>query len=134
MSNNSNKFGRAYEYAWFLTIKQVLNNYSLEIENNKYINNLEILWELLDNKNKKLLLASASSAFKMISYLEPLIMKTKENIKLSFADDRNGITGDVRDLIIYLSKHNRTIGISLKHNNDSAKHSRISPRLNFGKS
>ena len=43
-----------------------------------------------------------------------------------------GIKGDVRDLVIKRKDSNWEIGLSIKHNHDAVKHSRLSHKIDFG--
>ncbi|WP_215737735.1 HaeIII family restriction endonuclease [Mesomycoplasma hyorhinis] len=55
----------------------------------------------------------------------------KEDFLIKLQKDFVGEKGDVRDIIIKSSKSNREIGISIKHNNYSIKHSCISQNSIF---
>ena len=62
---------------------------------------------------------------------EPRIFKiSKEGLILKFQNDEVGFEGDVRDIVI--SRKNFEIGLSIKHNHDAIKHSRLSPNIDFG--
>ena len=62
---------------------------------------------------------------------EPRIFKiSKEGLILNFQNDEVGFEGDVRDIVI--SRKNFEIGLSIKHNHDAIKHSRLSPNIDFG--
>lgn len=47
--------------------------------------------------------------------------------------DKEGIAGDVRDIVIRRDNINWEIGLSIKHNHEAVKHSRLSPSIDFGK-
>ena len=51
---------------------------------------------------------------------------------VSLQDDKEGKTGDVRDVVAHLDK-GETIGISAKNHHDAVKHSRLSDKIDFGK-
>jgi hypothetical protein len=46
--------------------------------------------------------------------------------------DQSGGFGDVRDVVIASRKTAWQIGISAKHQHEALKHSRLSPRIDFG--
>jgi hypothetical protein len=53
-------------------------------------------------------------------------------LSVSLQDDKEGKTGDVRDVVAHLDK-GETIGISAKNHHDAVKHSRLSDSIDFGK-
>jgi hypothetical protein len=53
-------------------------------------------------------------------------------MSVSLQDDKEGKTGDVRDVVAHLDKGD-TIGISAKNRHDAVKHSRLSDKIDFGK-
>lgn len=83
---------------------------------------------------------AASLPIETISRLEPGILNARSEKDILFirlCKDDEGKEGDVRDIVLF-RKGNRNkvaweIGISAKNNNDSAKHSRISHSIHFGK-
>ena len=135
MSTKSNDQGRAYEYAWLKTLFETLN----EIRKTKIINNSSLKaneksWNLMDDEMKKTLLTSASAAIETVFELEPrLIENSNDELTLEFQKDRAGIKGDVRDIVISRDDIKWEIGLSIKHNHDAVKHSRLSHKLDFGK-
>lgn len=67
--------------------------------------------------------------------MEPRITELSDDpIELLIQSDTNGVTGDVRDILIIRHAIAWEIGLSLKHNHFAVKHSRLSYRLDFGKS
>ena len=46
--------------------------------------------------------------------------------------DGQGVKGDVRDIVIKRKNIEWEIGLSIKHNHDAVKHSRLSHKLDFG--
>ena len=83
---------------------------------------------------------AAALPIETISRLEPGILNARSEKDILFirqCKDDEGKEGDVRDIVLF-RKGNRNkvaweIGISAKNNNDSAKHSRISHSIRFGK-
>ena len=51
---------------------------------------------------------------------------------LEFQKDGQGVKGDVRDIVIKRDDIEWGIGLSIKHNHDAVKHSRLSHKLDFG--
>ena len=54
-------------------------------------------------------------------------------IELSINKDSDAEQGDVRDIVIKRGEIQWEIGLSMKHNHFAAKHSRLSPSIDFGK-
>ena len=132
MSNKSNNQGRGYEYVWIKILEEhlqkimpvkILQNSSLDANKNAF--------ETLTEEHKKIYKISAESAVETIFELEPRIFENlSEELSLKFLKDEFAIKGDVRDIVI--SRKNFEIGLSIKHNHDAIKHSRLSPNIDFG--
>ena len=134
MSRNSNDKGRAYEYAWI----QTLNNKLSEIGKTKIVENSSLdanarAWESMTTDIQDTLKVSASAAVETILELEPLLSDiANDDLILEFLKDGEGIKGDVRDIIIKRDDIEWEIGLSVKHNHEAVKHSRLSYKLDFG--
>ncbi len=136
VSTNSNDYGRAYEYAWIKTLYIALQKLRKTriIENSSLVAN-ERAWFLMDNDRKETFMVSASSAINMILELEPKLFEMENDndiVTLKFQKDREGMKGDVRDIVIERQDVKWEIGLSIKHNHDAVKHSRLSHTLDFG--
>ncbi len=82
---------------------------------------------------QNLLELSAKSAVNEILELEPLMTENNEDeLILEFQNDGVGTKGDVRDILIKRNDIKWEIGLSIKHNHEAIKHSRLSQRLDFG--
>jgi hypothetical protein len=135
LSNNSNNHGRAYEYAWIETLNQALRNFGAAkiIENSAFVNN-KTAWEKMTTEQQTIYKISAQAAVKTIFELEPQIFAdSNDELTLEFLSDSFGIKGDVRDIVIRRKNLNWEIGLSIKHNHDAIKHSRLSHKIDFGK-
>ena len=76
---------------------------------------------------------SADSAVDAILQLEPMLSEDNPDVlTLEFQPDRAGIQGDVRDIVIKRDAIEWEIGLSVKHNHEAVKHSRLSHKLDFG--
>ncbi len=134
MSVNSNNMGRAYEYAWINALyKKLAAIRKINIINNSSLVANKSAWDTMNSDLQKLFMVSANSAIDTILELEPIMSENDgKELLLEFQKDNAGIKGDVRDIVI---KHNSIkweIGLSMKHNHDAIKHSRLSHRLDFG--
>ena len=58
---------------------------------------------------------------------------SSDELTLEFQKDGAGVKGDVRDIVIRREDIEWEIGLSIKHNHDAVKHSRLSHKLDFGK-
>ncbi len=135
MSNRSNNQGRAYEYAWLKTLQTRLRETAENIrviENSSYFAN-EKSWNGLEDELKETFYISAESAIDPLIELEPRLIDDVNEITLELQSDKHGELGDVRDLIIRRKDIKWEIGLSIKHNHDAVKHSRLSSKIDFGK-
>lgn len=134
MSANSNNHGRAYEYAWIKTLQKTLSTIrTTRINDNSSLYANERAWNVIDEDMQNLLELSAKSAVNEILELEPLMTENNEDeLILEFQNDGVGTKGDVRDILIKRNDIKWEIGLSIKHNHEAIKHSRLSQRLDFG--
>ena len=135
MSNKSNNQGRAYEYIWINTLHDMLtlNRKVVIVKNSSYEANYKA-WNSLNQQMQELLKISAKSAVNTLLELEPLMLEDdKKELTLEFQTDDNGKKGDVRDILIRRENISWEIGLSIKHNHEAVKHSRLSHVLDFGK-
>lgn len=135
MSNKSNDYGRAFEYACI----EIFYNELLKIVKNVIVTKNSSFfadqhaWNSLDEQMKNSLILSASAVFKTIADLEPLMIDDDgTELTLYLQSDKNGEEGDVRDLVISKKDIKWEIGLSLKHNHFAVKHSRLSKNIDFG--
>ena len=134
MSTSSNDQGRAYEYAWINVLNQALS----KIRNTAIVSNSSLeankrAWDIMPEEMKNLFITSAEAAVETVLELEPRMIENDNDIlKLELQKDNAGITGDVRDIVIKRDTLNWEIGLSIKHNHEAVKHSRLSHKLDFG--
>lgn len=135
MSSKSNDQGRAYEYAWIQTLYKALceSRKTRIVENTSLLAN-ERAWDSMDDEMQKLFITSANAAIDTVLELEPRMSEVDNGeLTLEFQKDGAGAKGDVRDIIIRRNNIEWEIGLSIKHNHDAVKHSRLSHKLDFGK-
>lgn len=81
------------------------------------------------------MLSSAKAGIKTIIKLEPRIIEDGDDaLTVSIQSDDVGKLGDVRDVLIIRRDIKWEIGVSVKHNHEALKHSRLSTKLDFGAS
>lgn len=129
--------GKAYEYANVIALLEivkpirpieVVENSSLVIARNRYVNDLTEI-QRID------MLASAKAGIGAIIKMEPKIIEDgNDTITVSIQSDDVAKAGDVRDVLIIRRDIKWEIGVSVKHNHEALKHSRLSTKLDFGKS
>lgn len=135
MSTKSNDQGRAYEYVWMKTLYKALHKLRKTriVENSSLIANKRA-WSIMNEEMQETFMISANAAIDTVLEMEPrLIENDGDELTLEFQKDGAGIKGDVRDIIIKRQDIQWEIGLSIKHNHDAVKHSRLSHKLDFGK-
>ena len=135
LSTRSNDQGRAYEYAWINVLNEELKKHrSASIINNSSLEANKRAWDSMTEEMKQLFIASAEAAVDTVLELEPrLVEDDKDELILEAKKDNAGTSGDVRDIVIKRDKINWEVGLSIKHNHEAVKHSRLSYKLDFGK-
>ncbi|GAA9112624.1 hypothetical protein HpHA162_08930 [Helicobacter pylori] len=135
MSDKSNHQGRAYEYAWCLALEQKLSVFKkVIVDKQNGFNACYRAYESLEKSLQERYLESAKQGVLLLLDCEPLLSEvigsSQNGITLSLQKDKLGEIGDVRDILIYFDRF--CIGLSIKHNHDAIKHSRLSKNLDFG--
>ncbi len=135
MSDKSNNQGRAYEYAWCLALEQKLSVFKkVIVDKQNGFNACHRAYESLEKSLQKRYLESAKQGVLLLLDCEPLLSEvigsSQNEITLSLQKDKLGEIGDIRDILIYFDRF--CIGLSIKHNHDAIKHSRLSKNLDFG--
>ncbi len=134
VSTKSNDQGRAYEYAWIQTLYKALAEFRKTriVENSSLIAN-EKAWSLMDAEMQDNFMVSAGAAINTVLELEPRMLEIdNDELTLEFQNDGQGVKGDVRDIVIKRKDIEWEVGLSIKHNHDAVKHSRLSHKLDFG--
>ncbi|GAA9457833.1 hypothetical protein UBN111_08100 [Helicobacter pylori] len=135
MSDKSNNQGRAYEYAWCLALEQKLSVFKkVVVDKQNGFNAANRAYESLEKSLQERYLESAKQGVLLLLDCEPLLSEvigsSQNGITLSLQKDKLGEMGDVRDILIYFDRF--CIGLSIKHNHEAIKHSRLSKDLDFG--
>lgn len=135
MSINSNRNGRAYEFAFLAALKMSIAKIrKVSIREDKNFQSAERAFNEISDDNKRIYTLSALSAIHRLFELEPRILENgNDTLELYVQADKKGGDGDVRDIVIARKDIAWEIGLSVKHNNFAVKHSRVSNRLDFGK-
>ena len=135
MSSKSNDQGRAFEYACIIELKDRIEDVRPVAINKESIMASQRAWKTLRVEEQQTYLRAADAFINTLFSAEPLILESEGNndiITLSINKDSDAEGGDVRDIIISRSSIRWDIGLSMKHNHFAAKHSRLSPNIDFG--
>ncbi len=129
--------GKAFEYACAAALKKRLlarrfNHAHLETD--AFLTAARRFSEL-SISNQNLFRRAAEAGVRVLENLEPNLRTsaaTGERYVVKIQADAEGEAGDVRDVMVG-KERGWQIGFSVKHNNDVAKHSRLSGTIDFGK-
>ena len=129
--------GKAFEYALlkeFLERLKAVTTVSV-VENDPYKTALKCFLSF-NEKEKSHYSLVASFAVNFLLDIEPRLsngISNKDILQLEIVSDKEGQTGDVRDVLAIRSLQKWEIGISAKNNHRAVKHSRLSNDIDFGK-
>jgi len=134
LSNKSNNQGRAYEFAWIEILNQALSEFgATKIIKNSGLETNRRAWQKIRYEQQEIYKISVLSTIKTVFELEPLMIELEnDELTLEIQKDGSGIKGDVRDIVIRRKNLDWEIGLSIKHNHDAVKHSRLSHKIDFG--
>ncbi len=128
--------GKAFEYALlkeFLERLKVVTTVSV-VENSPYKTALKCFLSFNEKEQSHYTLV-ASFAVNFLLDIEPRLSNGISNddvLQLEIVSDKEGQTGDVRDVLAIRSLQKWEIGISAKNNHRAVKHSRLSNDIDFG--
>ena len=132
---NSHIKGKAYEYACVLALQEIIlpvrpveivTNPSLTIAKQKYGG--------ITQSEQAEMLKSAKAGINKIIEMEPKITEDgSDKLTVSLQPDDVAKGGDIRDILIIRRSIEWEIGVSVKHNHEALKHSRLSMTIDFGK-
>lgn len=131
------KLGKAFEYACLQSLNNALQGtQQVVVEQNKALKTAKEKYENATNDMRRKMNMGADAATRVILRLEPQLTTPCSNIPLHLGiqEDAKGIQGDVRDIVCIRRQNEWEIGLSCKHNHSAVKHSRLSPKINFGDS
>ena len=132
----SDELGRAFEYICVKCLEEEISKIrSVVVANNNNLIQDMNNWNCLDENTKTIMKKEALAAIPTLRELEPMIEDNSGDIlTIRLQSDKEGIIGDVRDILIIRDSVKWVIGISVKHNHLAVKHSRLSNVLDFGNS
>ncbi|MBX9688422.1 MAG: HaeIII family restriction endonuclease [Candidatus Obscuribacterales bacterium] len=127
--------GKAFEFAILKSFEAVLeSNGPCQVLSDSAFRSAELEYLSLSKIQQSELNAAALPAVRHLMNFEPMLeyhSPLQLPLQLALQSDQSGIEGDVRDIVISNSA-NWQLGISAKHQHEAVKHSRISPKIDFG--
>lgn len=129
------KSGKSFEYACALNLRDQLSQFQdVILDDNSATKKAEQFYFELSKEERLTLDMAARAAVKILRKMEPLLDHDDNDspLILTIQGDKEGQTGDVRDILFIRRKHAWEIGVSIKHNHEAVKHSRLSETLDFG--
>lgn len=137
MALSNTEYGKAYEYACLIAIKEHLSsktNTDITISVSDAYRTAKKAFEKAEREGlSDNLVSAANAAARVIIRLEPQLEYGNGVLTLVIQTDAQGIAGDVRDVVCIRGTNGWEIGISCKHNHHAVKHSRLSSTIDFGK-
>ena len=124
-----NDNGRALEYGIAVAFANYLP--AALIENPQLVKAKEC-FELQDDKERKKIVRASQEVASFLCAYDRYLSETGKGSTVTVQSDQMGQKGDVRDIIIYNKKFNKTIGISAKNRHWGIKNPRISGDGDFG--
>ena len=132
---NSTIKGKAYEYACVLAVKElVMPIRPVEVIANSSLKIAEQRYNEITQCEQAEMSKSAKAGMSKIIEMEPKITDGGDDkLTISLQPDNLAKGGDIRDVLIIRRSIEWEIGISVKHNHEALKHSRLSMSIDFGK-
>lgn len=136
MALSNTEYGKAYEYACLIAIREHLSSKTdgdITIQESDALQTAKTAFEKAEKEGlSDKLVKAANAAARVIIRLEPQLEYGNGSLNLVIQTDAQGIAGDVRDVVCVRRANGWEIGISCKHNHHAVKHSRLSATIDFG--
>lgn len=136
MALSNTEYGKAYEYACLIALRDHLANKTdgeITIQESDAHHTAKTAFEKAERESlSDKLIRAANAAARVIIRLEPQLEYGNGSLSLIIQTDAQGIAGDVRDVVCVRGTNGWEIGISCKHNHHAVKHSRLSATIDFG--
>ncbi len=136
MALSNTEYGKAYEYACLIAIKEHLTGNTdgdIIIQESDALQTARNAFEKAAQEGiSDKLIRAANAAARVIARLEPQLEYGEGSLTLVIQTDAQGIAGDVRDVVCVRRANGWEIGVSCKHNHHAVKHSRLSATIDFG--
>jgi hypothetical protein len=130
------KNGKAFEYALLKAFLERLSTITkVEVIENDPYKTAKKCFDKFNETEQGSYNLNSSFAVNFLIDLEPRLsngISANDVLQLEIVSDKQGQTGDVRDVLAIRSLQKWEIGISAKNNHRAVKHSRLSNDINFG--
>ena len=135
-TTESTRYGKAYEFVCLTAFQRLISQKRpvSVIQNSSYAIAKQRFEEIPSIEQSDMIASATVGAEKILS-LEPRLTCGSDNLVLSLQADSVAKTdggADIRDLILERPDIQWNLGISIKHNHNALKHSRLSNKLDFG--
>lgn len=128
--------GKAFEYALLLEFYERLEVLTkITITENEPFTTAKKCFESFNETEQDTFRITASASINFLLDIEPRLsngINEKDILQIEIVSDKQGQTGDVRDVLLIRSLQKWEIGISAKNNHRAVKHSRLSAKIDFG--
>ena len=128
--------GKAFEYSILIEFKEKLDKVTnVHVVPNKSLSIAKQCFDFFSKEEQGRYLLTSSFAVNFLMDIEPKLgndFGADDILQLEIVTDRQGQSGDVRDIIVIRSLQKWEIGISAKNNHKAVKHSRLSNSIDFG--
>lgn len=128
--------GKAFEYSllqeFYNRLEKITN---VNIIDNEPFKNAKKCFENFGENEQDSYRLNSSAAVNFLIDIEPRLsygINQHDILQLEILADKEGQTGDVRDVLIIRAMQKWEIGISAKNNHRAVKHSRLSMKIDFG--
>lgn len=136
MALSNTEYGKAYEYACLLALRDHLSGRAegmVTVAASEAYTTAQTAFDKAEREGvASNLMRAANAAARVILRLEPQLRYGNGALSLAIQTDAQGIAGDVRDVVCIREASGWEIGISCKHNHHAVKHSRLSATIDFG--
>ncbi len=133
MTSKSNTYGRGFEYACLLALKEgIARHRTVDVFENTFFHASKTAWDACSSTEQERFKRSIEAAIPTLFALEPNILDGDDVLTLFVQEDRKGAAADIRDIVLRRGCDVWEIGFSVKHNHFAVKHSRLGKSLDFG--
>lgn len=131
--------GKAFEYACLTAIYNHLSQTTVQkiniVDDEAYQTAKKDFFSLTQVDQNKMNMSATAGVLSLINFeprLEVPIDQSPLTLLIQKDKSARGAHADVRDVVCLRKENDWEIGISCKHNHEAVKHSRLSPKINFG--
>lgn len=135
-TSKSTQLGKAYEYACLVAVQELISDVRPVkiVENSSFQVAKGCFTDTLSQNEQYNMITSARVGISSIIKLEPQLSEQGDDELevLLQPDNIARDSGDIRDVLVIRRSIDWEVGISVKHNHDALKHSRLSSNIDFG--